>query len=211
MEKKMGAAEVWVFGDHPLVALIFRILRFHFIMVSSLERHPKGHVIICSCTLENHRGDLITFYLPQGLLCCVFYFFIIHHCQQCQSLKRLQSSIMSKGKIKYQTVMHACVQPSKARQIFLFKFHLKKVDVNSVLNKKLHSALCVQFAEKYGNIFSLRLFGGRIVVINGYKPVREALVERGEDFIDRPVIPLFEAFSGNKGTVFVAFCLKGFL
>ncbi|KAF7203377.1 cytochrome P450 2J4 [Nothobranchius furzeri] len=58
-----------------------------------------------------------------------------------------------------------------------------------------------EFAEKYGNIFSICLFGGRIVVINGYKLVREALVQNGEHFIDRPSVPLFEDLIGNKGLV----------
>lgn len=57
----------------------------------------------------------------------------------------------------------------------------------------------VQFAKKYGDIFSLRLFGGQMIVISGYKRVREALVEKGEDFVDRPSIPLFEETVGNRG------------
>ncbi|XP_068448931.1 cytochrome P450 2J4-like [Clinocottus analis] len=58
-----------------------------------------------------------------------------------------------------------------------------------------------EFAAKYGEIFSLRLFGGRIVVLNGYKLVREALVLKGEDYVDRPFIPLFDALTGNHGLV----------
>ncbi|XP_041790612.1 cytochrome P450 2J4-like [Chelmon rostratus] len=56
-----------------------------------------------------------------------------------------------------------------------------------------------EFAEKYGNIFSLRVFGGRIVVINSYKFVREALVQKGENFVDRPVIPIVAEIFGNRG------------
>ncbi|KAK2835769.1 hypothetical protein Q5P01_016253 [Channa striata] len=73
-------------------------------------------------------------------------------------------------------------------------------DLHRIRPDRLHLQLA-EFAEKYGNVFSLRLFGGRIVVVNGYKLVREALVEKGEDYTDRPVIPLFEKLFENKGLV----------
>uniref|UniRef100_A0A7N6C419 Cytochrome P450, family 2, subfamily P, polypeptide 6 n=1 Tax=Anabas testudineus TaxID=64144 RepID=A0A7N6C419_ANATE len=73
-------------------------------------------------------------------------------------------------------------------------------DLHRVDPDRLHLQL-TEFAETYGNVFSLRLFGGRIVVIHGYKLVREALVEQGEDYTDRPVIPLFEKLFENKGLV----------
>uniref|UniRef100_A0A667Y2V2 Cytochrome P450, family 2, subfamily P, polypeptide 6 n=1 Tax=Myripristis murdjan TaxID=586833 RepID=A0A667Y2V2_9TELE len=58
-----------------------------------------------------------------------------------------------------------------------------------------------QFGEKYGNIFSLRLFGGRVVILTGYQTVKEALVHNGEDYTDRPVIPLFKDTFADKGLV----------
>uniref|UniRef100_A0A3P9NF36 Uncharacterized protein n=1 Tax=Poecilia reticulata TaxID=8081 RepID=A0A3P9NF36_POERE len=64
-----------------------------------------------------------------------------------------------------------------------------------------------EFAGKYGNVFSLRLFGRRIVIINGYKMVRETLIEQGENFTDRPSIPLFEAITQNKGDIYL--CQNG--
>lgn len=67
-------------------------------------------------------------------------------------------------------------------------------------------ALCVKFAEKYGDIFSINAFGVRLVVLHSYKRVKEALVEKGEHFADRPIIPLFEEVMGNKGRFWVAPC-----
>ncbi|XP_074523680.1 cytochrome P450 2J2-like [Halichoeres trimaculatus] len=75
-------------------------------------------------------------------------------------------------------------------------------DLLRVKTRRIHLQFA-EFAEKYGNVFSLRLLGGRVVVINGYKLVKEALVQKGEDYSDRPVIPLFDAVFGNKGTGFI--------
>ncbi|XP_028300132.1 cytochrome P450 2J2-like [Gouania willdenowi] len=73
-------------------------------------------------------------------------------------------------------------------------------DLHRISPHRIHLQF-TEFAEKYGNIFSLRLFGGRIVVLNSHKLIKDALVHQGEDFVDRPVIPLFEAMFKNKGIV----------
>ncbi|KAM4575377.1 cytochrome P450 2J2-like isoform 1-T1 [Fundulus diaphanus] len=73
-------------------------------------------------------------------------------------------------------------------------------DLHRINPARIHLQM-TDFAEKYGNVFSLHLFGEKAVVINGYKHVKEALVEKGEDFMDRPTIPLFSEVFKNKGIV----------
>ncbi|KAK1164243.1 cytochrome P450 2J2-like [Acipenser oxyrinchus oxyrinchus] len=55
-------------------------------------------------------------------------------------------------------------------------------------------------AEKYGDVFSIRL-GTNTVVINGYKLVKEALVHQADTFADRPRVPLAENFRKNSGLI----------
>uniref|UniRef100_A0A672TS84 Cytochrome P450 family 2 subfamily D member 6/pseudo n=1 Tax=Strigops habroptila TaxID=2489341 RepID=A0A672TS84_STRHB len=45
-----------------------------------------------------------------------------------------------------------------------------------------------QLHKKFGNIFSLQNCWTNMVVLNGYKAVKEALVHRSEDFADRPLV-----------------------
>ncbi|XP_053709990.1 cytochrome P450 2J2-like [Synchiropus splendidus] len=54
-------------------------------------------------------------------------------------------------------------------------------------------------SQKYGRIFSLRLFGVRVVVLNGYKVFREAIVVNAEDYMDRPNLPLLEEALRHRG------------
>ncbi|XP_063057372.1 cytochrome P450 2J2-like [Engraulis encrasicolus] len=56
-----------------------------------------------------------------------------------------------------------------------------------------------KFAGRYGNIFNFRLFGPRLVVLNGHKLVKE--VYQGDNIADRPVVPLFDDIIGGKGVV----------
>uniref|UniRef100_A0A8B9JVX0 Cytochrome P450, family 2, subfamily P, polypeptide 6 n=1 Tax=Astyanax mexicanus TaxID=7994 RepID=A0A8B9JVX0_ASTMX len=59
----------------------------------------------------------------------------------------------------------------------------------------------IEFAEKYGNLFSIQIFGPRAVVVNGYKLVKELYVNQGDHFADRPVFPLFHDIFKDKGLV----------
>uniref|UniRef100_A0A672TRP1 Cytochrome P450 family 2 subfamily D member 6/pseudo n=1 Tax=Strigops habroptila TaxID=2489341 RepID=A0A672TRP1_STRHB len=49
-----------------------------------------------------------------------------------------------------------------------------------------------QLHKKFGNIFSLQNCWTNMVVLNGYKAVKEALVHRSEDFADRPYSTMLE-------------------
>ncbi|XP_055041789.2 cytochrome P450 2J2-like isoform X2 [Misgurnus anguillicaudatus] len=47
-----------------------------------------------------------------------------------------------------------------------------------------------KLTEVYGNVFSLRVGNQKMVVISGYKLVKEALIEH-DGFVDRPAVPIF--------------------
>ncbi|NXE20631.1 CP2D3 protein, partial [Ardeotis kori] len=56
-----------------------------------------------------------------------------------------------------------------------------------------------QFHKKFGSVFSLQNCWTNVVVLNGYKTVKEALVHKSEDFADRPYFPIYEHLGyGNK-------------
>ncbi|KAM7023457.1 cytochrome P450 2D17-like isoform 2-T2 [Passerculus sandwichensis] len=55
-----------------------------------------------------------------------------------------------------------------------------------------------QLQKKFGNIFSLQNCWTNVVVLNGYKTVKEALVHKSEDFADRPYFPIYEHMGYGK-------------
>lgn len=63
-----------------------------------------------------------------------------------------------------------------------------------------HAFLSWQLQKKFGNIFSLQNCWTNLVVLNGYKTVKEALVHKSEDFADRPLFPIYEHMGYGKNS-----------
>lgn len=65
-----------------------------------------------------------------------------------------------------------------------------------------------QARQKFGDIFSVQFFWQKIVVLNGFEAMKEALINRSEDIADRPRFALFEklGFTENtKGLVIIGY------
>lgn len=54
-----------------------------------------------------------------------------------------------------------------------------------------------QLSKKYGSVFTVYIGSNKVVVLTGYKTVKEALVDHAEEFGDRDQIPILNEF--NKG------------
>ncbi|XP_053577641.1 cytochrome P450 2G1 isoform X2 [Bombina bombina] len=64
-------------------------------------------------------------------------------------------------------------------------------------------AKCVlELRKKYGDLFTV-YFGSRpVVIVSGYKMVKEILVERGDEFLARGDMPTFDTYYKNYGFAF---------
>ncbi|XP_040263277.1 cytochrome P450 2D14-like [Bufo bufo] len=63
-----------------------------------------------------------------------------------------------------------------------------------------------QMSKKFGNVFSLQYFWKKMVVLNGYEVMKEALINRSEEIADRPQFPIYEriGYSGDHTGVILA-------
>ncbi|XP_073504148.1 cytochrome P450 2K1-like isoform X1 [Phyllobates terribilis] len=64
-----------------------------------------------------------------------------------------------------------------------------------------HESL-MQLSEKYGEIFTLQFGPKKMVILSGYKIIKEALVTRAEDFGERAIAPIFEITTNGHGIIF---------
>lgn len=58
-----------------------------------------------------------------------------------------------------------------------------------------------KLAKKYGNVFSIYMGNNLVVVLHGYHALKEALVNYGPLFADRPVDPMLDRLLENRGIV----------
>ncbi|XP_036591593.1 cytochrome P450 2C19-like [Trichosurus vulpecula] len=64
--------------------------------------------------------------------------------------------------------------------------------------KNIPESLCM-LAKEYGPVFTLQLGVERVVVLHGYKAVKEALIDQGDTFADRGPMPVFEFANNGLG------------
>ncbi|XP_042336874.1 cytochrome P450 2J6-like, partial [Plectropomus leopardus] len=77
-------------------------------------------------------------------------------------------------------------------------------NIFSVDDKHPHISF-TKLADVYGNLFSLRLGSNKMVVVSGYKMVKEAIVTQAENFVDRPYSAITDRFySGDSGGLFMS-------
>lgn len=57
----------------------------------------------------------------------------------------------------------------------------------------------LQLSKKYGSVYTVYLGPRRVVVLSGYQTVKEALVDKGEEFSGRGSYPVFFNFTKGDG------------
>ncbi|KAG8511979.1 Cytochrome P450 2C5 [Galemys pyrenaicus] len=71
-----------------------------------------------------------------------------------------------------------------------------------ILNLKRPYQTMLELSQKYGSIYSIHFGPRKVVVLSGYKTVKDALVNYGDQFGERPQVPIFEKLFEGKGIVF---------
>ncbi|XP_044145474.1 cytochrome P450 2K1-like [Bufo gargarizans] len=66
---------------------------------------------------------------------------------------------------------------------------------------KPHKTL-LELSKKYGTVFSVQLGFDKLVVLCGYEAIKDALVNHGDQFSDRPKLELFSKTTKDHGVIF---------
>ncbi|KAK6489947.1 cytochrome P450 1B1-like [Huso huso] len=63
-----------------------------------------------------------------------------------------------------------------------------------------------RMAQKYGDVFQVKLGSRNVVVLNGENAIKQALIKKGSDFAGRPDFLSFKLVSGGKSMAFGSYC-----
>ncbi|XP_043090082.1 cytochrome P450 2K1 [Puntigrus tetrazona] len=66
---------------------------------------------------------------------------------------------------------------------------------------KPHLSLC-EMAKQFGPVFTVYFGPKKVVVLAGYKTVKQALVHHADEFGDREIMPMFHDFTKGHGIIF---------
>ncbi|XP_041432877.1 cytochrome P450 2K1 [Xenopus laevis] len=72
----------------------------------------------------------------------------------------------------------------------------------NILNLKRPFQSLMKLSEKYGEVFTVHFGPKKMVVLAGYKAVRDALVTQADDFGERAEMPIFKKLTHGNGIVF---------
>ncbi|KAM5164331.1 cytochrome P450 2C23-like isoform 1-T2 [Mantella aurantiaca] len=60
----------------------------------------------------------------------------------------------------------------------------------------------MELSKKYGPVFTIQLGMSEMIILCGYDAVKEALINQGDEFVDRPKTPVFYKCQKDHGVVF---------
>lgn len=85
--------------------------------------------------------------------------------------------------------------------MFTYIFAITNVYVTSDIFDGIF--LFIQLSKKYGSVFTVYFGTNKVVVLAGYKTVKEALVSCAEEFGDRDISPIFYDINQGHGMIFL--------
>ncbi|XP_043090076.1 cytochrome P450 2K1 isoform X2 [Puntigrus tetrazona] len=71
-----------------------------------------------------------------------------------------------------------------------------------LLNLRQPHMSLLELSKKYGSVFRVHFGPKKVVVLAGYKTVKQALVNQAEEFGERDITPVFQDFNQGLGIVF---------
>lgn len=69
----------------------------------------------------------------------------------------------------------------------------------------VNSLFYLQLSKEYGSVFTVYLGSRPVIVLSGYQTVKEALVDKGEEFSGRGAYPVFFNFTRGNGKLTLTF------